>query len=196
MSSLHHPANQLTIEQKRKLLAQHLRQKVMGMRTFPLSFAQQRLWFLEQWEPHSPLYNLFACMHLEGPLVMKALDDSLQYLAHRHASLRTTFAVADEQPVQVVHPTVTIPLSVIDLTQLAPEEHKQVVQSLLIQEEQRPFDLEQGPLLRCTLLRLGPTDHTFVLTMHHSISDAWSMSVFYHELSVAYNCILAQQPPS
>ncbi|HET8910062.1 MAG TPA: amino acid adenylation domain-containing protein, partial [Ktedonobacteraceae bacterium] len=193
MSDLYNPTNQLSVEQKRKLLTQHLQKKEKGPQTFPLSFAQQRLWFLEQWEPHSPLYTLFAITRLEGLLEVEALAASLHYLVQRHASLRTTFASVNEQPVQIIHPLVSIPLRVIDLVQLQPEEQRKTVQSLLQQEEQAPFDLAEGPLLRCSLLRLGAADHTLLVAMHHIISDAWSMSIFYHELSVVYNQILAHQ---
>lgn len=153
---------------------------------FPLSFAQQRLWFLDQIVSGSPLYNLPAALDFKGLLDLAALEYSINEIIRRHESLRTTFTTLDGQPVQVIAPSLNLTLPVIDLTELPKTKQEAEVRYLANLEAQQPFNLEQGPLLRVTLLRLSQEEHVLFLTMHHIISDAWSFGVFVQELTVLY----------
>jgi amino acid adenylation domain-containing protein len=160
----------------------------------PLSFAQQRLWFLDQLVPDNPFYNIPSAARLTGQLNMAALAQSLNEVVRRHEALRTTFAAVDGQPVQVIAPTLTVPLPVIDLRALPEEEREAEGMRLAVEEAQRPFDLAQGPLLRVQVLRLGAEDNVVLLTMHHIISDGWSMGVLIRELGVLYAAFSQGQP--
>ncbi|HEX6292585.1 MAG TPA: amino acid adenylation domain-containing protein [Herpetosiphonaceae bacterium] len=164
----------------------------------PLSFAQQRLWFLDQLVPGSPAYNLPTTVRLIGRLDVAALHRSLNEIVRRHATLRTTFALADEQPVQVIAPALTLPLPSIDLhpegTRLSAAEREERVRELTDAEVQQPFDLAHGPLLRARLLRVADDEHVFLLTMHHIVSDGWSMGVFVRELATLYESFAHDRP--
>ncbi|MGC9395827.1 MAG: amino acid adenylation domain-containing protein [Anaerolineae bacterium] len=148
----------------------------------PLSFAQQRMWFHDQLEPGQPTYNVPIAVTLTGPLDIAALEDSLNAIIQRHAILRTTFTSIEGEPVQVVAPTLHIPLVVIDVT----SQTKADVEAQLIQGARAPFDLTQGPLLRAQLLRLAETEFIFQLTFHHIVFDGWSLGVFFQELETFY----------
>ncbi len=150
----------------------------------PLSFAQQRLWLVDRIEPGSPAYNMHFPLRLRGALDAAALRASLDALVARHETLRTTFAEHDGLPVQVVHPPAPAALRIIDL-QDVPEAEREA-ERLAAEEALRPFDLARGPLLRCTLLRLADDDHVLCLTMHHVVSDGWSMQVLVREVSAVY----------
>jgi amino acid adenylation domain-containing protein len=153
----------------------------------PLSFAQQRLWFLDQLEPGSPFYNLPTAVRLTGPLDVVALKQSLNEVVRRHEALRTTFASAEGRPLQVIAARMTLALPVVDLTGL--EERQVEAQRLATAEARRPFDLAQGPLLRACLLRLEDSEHSehvVLLNMHHIVSDGWSMNVLIQELAALY----------
>ncbi len=155
-------------------------------RPLPLSFAQQRLWFLDQLEPNSSLYNVPEAVRLAGPLDIARLRWSLGEIARRHEILRTTIATVDGQPVQVIGPAGAVPLPTIDLQSLPDDERESVARRLVAAEAERPFDLARGPLFRVTLLRLGPRDHLALVTMHHIVCDGWTMSIFIRELTVLY----------
>ena len=157
---------------------------------FPASFAQQRLWFLDQFDPGSPLYNIFAAVQLEGALNVSALERALAEMVARHESLRTTFAVMEGEPVQVINPSLQVPLMRIDLQgEREDEAHRQANA-----EAQLPFDLTQGPLLRVKLLTLDSSDHVLLLTMHHIISDGWSIGIFIREVAALYAANAQGQP--
>ncbi len=141
--------------------------------SFPLSFAQQRLWFLDRLEPDSPFYNMPAALRLVGPLNVSALEQSLNEIVRRHETLRTTFASADGGPVQMIAPTLQVELPVVGLSHLPTAERETEAQRLIMEENQRPFDLSLGPLVRATLLRLGEEEYVLVLVLHHIISDGW-----------------------
>jgi amino acid adenylation domain-containing protein len=160
----------------------------------PLSFAQQRLWFLDRFEPDSPFYNIPAAARLSGDLDKTALERSLQEIVRRHGTLRTTFQAVEGQPVQVVAPALTLPLPVVDLTGLPETDRAEEARRLAREEAQRPFDLTRGPLLRVTLLKLGPREHVVLLVMHHIVSDGWSMGVFFREVAVLYQAFSAGKP--
>ncbi|HEX2516297.1 MAG TPA: amino acid adenylation domain-containing protein, partial [Chloroflexota bacterium] len=152
----------------------------------PLSFAQQRLWFLDQLEPGSGAYNLPAAVRLEGPLDVDVLARALDALVARHEALRTTFAAAEGRPEQVVAPALAVPLPVADLSALAPDAREAAVISRARAEAGAPFDLTAGPLLRAALLRLGPAEHVLLLTLHHIVADGWSRGVLLRDLSALY----------
>ena len=153
---------------------------------FPCSFAQERLWFLDQLDPSSPLYNIFGSLRLEGDLDQKAFTVSVQEIVRRHEILRTTFAMSEGRPVQVVADELKITIPVIDLTNLPNAERAAEARRRAIEESQRPFEVEKGPLLRVQLLRLADREHVLFLSFHHIVFDAWSMGVFFRELSALY----------
>ncbi|HEY0097080.1 MAG TPA: amino acid adenylation domain-containing protein, partial [Archangium sp.] len=162
----------------------------------PLSFAQQRLWFLDQLEPGSPFYNIPSATRLSGALNTEALHEALEALVRRHESLRTTFASRDDQPVQLIAPALSVPLEVRDIQDVPASERKARAQELARREAQRPFNLATGPLLRAALLRLAPDDHVLLVTQHHIVSDGWSMGVLIREVAALYAAFASGQRPS
>jgi amino acid adenylation domain-containing protein/non-ribosomal peptide synthase protein (TIGR01720 family) len=152
----------------------------------PVSFAQQRLWFLDQLEPDSAAYNIPTAVRLTGQLDLAALEHSLHALVERHESLRTTFAAVDGQPVQLIAPVAELPLPLVDLRQLPQGEREAEAQRLAAEEARQPFNLGSGPLTRARLLRLAPDDHIMLLTMHHIVSDGWSIGVLVREIAALY----------
>ncbi|NEO98308.1 MAG: hypothetical protein F6K58_06435 [Symploca sp. SIO2E9] len=162
----------------------------------PLSFAQQRLWNLDQLEPGSSVYNLPVAFRLKGLLNLAALEKSLSDIVQRHEILRTTFKAVDGQNFQVISPDIPSIVSVIDLRDIPQSEREVHAQQLITQEALQPFDLAQGPLLRVKLLRLAEEEHVFLLVMHHIISDGWSFKVFFRELTAFYNAFCADKPSS
>ena len=158
--------------------------------SIPLSYAQERMWLLDQLEPDSATYNIAVALRLRGQLHVAAFEQSLQAIVARHDALRTRFRTVDGQPVQVIVPTVTVPLPQHDLTAVPEAERHGAVQYLSQAEAQRPFDLEHDLLLRTTLLRLESQEHVFLLTLHHSIADGWSMRILLRELATHYTAML------
>ncbi len=163
---------------------------------FPTSFAQQRLCFLDQLEPNSAAYNIPSIIRLSGLLNVSALERSLNAIIERHEVLRTTFRLLEEQPMQVVIPALTVPLPLVDLQNLPKAEWEAETLRLATEEAQRPFNLAQGPLVRTALLQLEAEEHALLLTMHHIISDGWSMVVFLQELAALYEDFSASRPSS
>ncbi|MDT5062902.1 MAG: hypothetical protein QOH63_3361, partial [Acidobacteriota bacterium] len=160
----------------------------------PLSFAQQRLWFLAQLEPGSSFYNIFDTLSFDAPLDAQALEQSLNEIVRRHEVLRTTFAEVDGQPVQMIATDLSLPLRVIDLSALAPLERDEEAARLSTEEARHPFDLFNGPLVRATLLRLSDEVYVLMLSMHHIISDAWSLDVLSRELRTLYEALSVGKP--
>jgi amino acid adenylation domain-containing protein len=152
----------------------------------PLSFAQERLWFIDRMEPGSAAYNLPVAGRLEGALDEAALERSLGEIVRRHESLRTTFAEVDGSPVQVIAPFGGFTLLVDDLSGLAEADREAAVRRRAGEEALRAFDLAAGPLFRAVLLRLGAEDHVLLLSMHHIVTDGWSMGVLQRELGALY----------
>ncbi|MBV9772554.1 MAG: amino acid adenylation domain-containing protein, partial [Gemmatimonadetes bacterium] len=152
----------------------------------PLSFAQQRLWVVDRIEPGSPAYNLPNVLRLRGALDVAALRAALDALVARHETLRTVFAEHDGVPVQVVHASLPVPLPVVDLRGLPEPARRAEAESLARADAVRPFDLARGPLLRAALLRLDDESHVLCFTMHHVVSDAWSMEVLTREVFALY----------
>ncbi|MFL5588019.1 MAG: non-ribosomal peptide synthetase [Ktedonobacteraceae bacterium] len=166
------------------------------VRSFPASFAQQWLWSLDQSEPNTPTYNLTSAVRICIPLDLKALKQSLYALVQRHAVLRTTFSVKDEQLLQVISPTLNVPLLVEDVQSLPASQREARVQQVLTEEAQRPFDLVRGPLLRTTLLQIDGQESLLLLSSHHLVFDSWSIGVFFHEWVTLYEAFRNDQPSS
>jgi amino acid adenylation domain-containing protein/non-ribosomal peptide synthase protein (TIGR01720 family) len=152
----------------------------------PLSFAQERLWFLERLQPGNTSYNMPQALRLRGALDAAALERALGEVVRRHEALRTTFGEAGGAPVQVIHPFGGFHLPVEDLSALAADEREAAMRRRAAGEASAPFDLEAGPLLRASLLRLADREHVLLLGMHHIVSDGWSMGVLYRELVELY----------
>ncbi|HEX6371570.1 MAG TPA: non-ribosomal peptide synthase/polyketide synthase [Longimicrobium sp.] len=152
----------------------------------PLSFAQERLWFLDRMEPGSTTYNVPAAVRLDGPLNAAALERALGEIVRRHEALRTTFAEAEGGAVQVIHPFAGFTLPVEDLSALHGDAREAQVGRRSAEDAARPFDLAAGPLLRASLLRLGDEEHVLLLCMHHVASDGWSLGIFFRELAALY----------
>jgi hypothetical protein len=165
-----------------------------GRREAPQSFAQQRLWFLAQLAPGSPLYNTLALVPLPGALDLDALERTLAELVRRHEALRTTFGVREGEPIQRVAPPRPVRLSVVDLRHLAAGRRQAALQQVRRAENAQPFDLARGPLVRFQLVRLDEQRQVLVLGMHHIITDGWSMGVLRREMSVLYEAFRAGQP--
>ncbi|MFP2934702.1 condensation domain-containing protein, partial [Pyxidicoccus sp. 3LG] len=160
----------------------------------PLSFAQQRLWFLDQLQPGSVLYSMPMALRLSGALELSALQRAFDELVRRHESLRTTFQSEGGEPQQVIHPATAQQLPVVDLATLSPEQRDSECRRLATEDAARPFNLSAGPLLRAQVLRLGPTEHVLLLNMHHSVSDGWSMSVLVREMAALYEAFRQGRP--
>ncbi|MFL6284241.1 MAG: amino acid adenylation domain-containing protein [Pyrinomonadaceae bacterium] len=155
-----------------------------------LSFAQQRLWFIDRLEPGSAAYNLPLAARLEGALDVAALEKSLNKVVRRHEVLRTSFVEVEGEPVQVVAPEARVELPLLDLSTLAPDEREDEARRLVGEEAARPFDLARG-VLRALLLRLSAEEHVLLVTMHHVAGDGWSMGVFVRELTALYEAYSA-----
>src|SRR5262249_44030708 len=160
----------------------------------PLSPAQQRLWFLDSLLPGTALYNVYTGFQLEGELNLPALERSLNEIINRHEILRTTFPALHGQPLQKINETQPLNLGRNDLSDRSDTEREGELSRLIREEALRPFDLEHGPLLRAMLLKQGEQDHVLLLTMHHIISDGWSLEVLTRELSALYEAFSCDQP--
>jgi amino acid adenylation domain-containing protein len=154
--------------------------------TAPLSFAQQRLWFLDQLEPGLTFYNLPFTFNLNGPINVSTLERSLNEIVRRHEVLRSTFSVDAGQPIQVIHPEKQITLPVIDLADQSPEDRELEAARMAAMEALVPFDLQSDAMLRAKLLKISETHHVMLITMHHIASDGWSMGVLFRELAALY----------
>jgi hypothetical protein len=162
--------------------------------SFPLSFAQERLWFLHQLDPHSATYNVPVGVRLKGAFDPRAAECALSEIVRRHETLRTMFPVIDGMPRQVVRKDLGVNLSMIDLSELGSAEREGEAHRLFRDEWQRPFDLSTGPVWRVRLLSLGPEEHVFLYAMHHIISDGWSLNIFSAELSTLYKAFSVGKP--
>lgn len=154
--------------------------------SLPLSFAQQRLWFLHQLEPNNTAYNMPAASRLTGELNPGTLEQSITEIIRRHEVLRTAFVMKDDEPTQIVLPAQPVRIPLIDLSHLSATELEIEATRLATAEAQEPFDLSRGPLIRFTLLRLGAEEHILLLTVHHIVFDGWSVGVLIKELTSLY----------
>lgn len=160
----------------------------------PSSFVQVRLWFLEQLDPGNSVYNISLVVRLEGVLDVEALETALNALVDRHEVLRTSFGTEDGDPVQLITPELKVPLPVNDLGGIPEEDREGELQRQIQFAIDAPFDLTRAPLFRARLLRLGQRKHVLALTLHHIISDGWSMDVLIHELSALYGACCQDEP--
>jgi non-ribosomal peptide synthetase component F/acyl carrier protein len=188
-------ARMTSLEKKRAGIETAPIQRASRQGAIPLSFAQRRLWFLDQLEPGNPLYNVASVSRVEGELNYEALEKSLNEIAHRHESLRTTFPNFDNGPAQVIASEVEIRLQILDASH-----HRDLTaceneaRRLASEEIQRPFDLASGSLLRALAIRIGAGDHALILNLHHIISDRWSLAVLTQELAALYEANLEGKP--
>ena len=169
---------------KRALLAERLRKAAES--TIPLSFAQQRLWFLDQLEPNSPFYNVPTVVRMTGTLNVEALRKALGDVMARHESLRTRFVNVEGSPAQVVDKSLRLDLDFHDVSHRPAAQYEADAQALVGTEINRPFDLNSGPPVRAMLIRLKPDEHWFVLNIHHIVSDEWSLKICFRELTELY----------
>ncbi len=184
----------LSPAKKRELLARLLQEKQEKQekqsqaqaRSFPLSFSQQRLYFIEQLQPGSLLYNIPVATRVVGHADAALLERALTEVVRRHASLRTTFVEGTDGPVQVVAGHVAVPLERVDLTSVAERDREAALADRLKAFYARPFDLAQGPLLRVAFVRLSATEAVLFFVLHHIISDGWSVGVMVGELAALY----------
>src|SRR5215216_5487333 len=163
---------------------------------FPLSFAQQRLWFFQQMYPQSPAYNMPVAIRLRGRLEVQHLQGAINDLALRHEVLRTSIDLVDGQPAQIISQPSEIPLALEDLSSLPEAERETEARRLASMEIDRPFDFKRGPLWRGKLFRLGAQDHVLILILHHIICDGWSINVLINEVSAFYGAHASGRSPA
>ncbi len=163
---------------------------------FPASFAQQRLWFLDQLIPGNAIYNVPTVIRLTGSLNLTALEQTFNEIVRRHESLRTTFITLDGQPLQAIAPSLTIPISVLNLQKLSGDQQEIEAKRIITAEIERPFSLSSEPLLRVIILVLSQAEHILLLNMHHIICDDWSIGVLIRELGTLYTAYLSTESES
>jgi amino acid adenylation domain-containing protein len=194
VSQVFAPTSELSLNEKRALAARLLRQRARESKAYPLSFAQERLWFLNRLEPNLALYNIATAVRLTGKLDLAALEQALSEMVARHESLRIRFTEDEGVPVQRIGPAKSVGLPLIDLSHLPLAEREAAARRLVQSEALEPFDLDSAPAFRSRLVRLGEEEHLALFTMHHIISDGWSMGVFIREMSALYNAFANREP--
>lgn len=160
----------------------------------PLSFAQQRLWFLDQLQPGNPAYNIPAAVRLKGALNVAVLEQTFQEIIKRHEALRTTFNSVEGRPAQVIISSFNFTLPIVNLRELSQAEREAEAMRLAAEEARQPFDLTKWPLLRVTLLHLDETEYLLLLTVHHIVADGWSMGVLVREVAALYEAFCSGKP--
>ncbi len=176
----------LSFEEKRTLLGRLLQEEAEAATVFPLSFAQERLWFLDQMQGPNSTYNIKMILRIQGPLKIEVLRRCFDKIVSRHEVLRTTFILKDGKPFQVIGDPFSVPLQLVGLKHLQEKERPAKLNTLAVEEIERPFNLEKGPLIRVNLLELADEVYVLLLTMHHIITDAWSMRIFLREMAGLY----------
>lgn len=161
---------------------------------FPVSFGQHRIWFVDKLVPGTAFFNESTRFRLQTQVNAAILERSWNEIVHRHETLRTTFGTVDGEPVQIIAPSMHLPLKVIDLSHLPSADREAEALRLASEEALKPFDLSKGPLVRTTLLRLSDTDYLSLLTVHHIICDGWSGQIIAQELQSLYTAYLRGQP--
>jgi len=169
-------------------------QRVTRSRPLPLSFAQQRLWFIDQLAPGTALYNMPMAMRLHGNVDVTVLERVLSEIIRRHEVLRTSFEMAGYQPVQVIAPAQPMRLPVEDLRELELSRREEIAAQLVREDSHQPFDLSCGPMLRARLLRLDEEEYVVLLTMHHIVTDGWSRAVLLREVATLYRAFVVGEP--
>src|SRR6266568_2534740 len=182
-----------TAVDKRALLASRLRRRIADT-DHPLSYPQQRLWFLDQLDPGNPVYVVPLTYRVDGPLSVPALETALTGLVHRHHVLRTVFRSVDDMPRQFVQPAGPVTVPIQDVS--AQDDPAAAAEALSREEAHRPFDLATDPMIRPLLLRLAPEEHRLYLTMHHIACDGASLGILGAELSQLYRAALAGDEPN
>jgi amino acid adenylation domain-containing protein len=182
-----------SIRRNRGLQAPPLKRAGRG-RPLPLSFAQQRLWFIDQLEPGNPIYNIAKMARLRGAIQVDALERALNEVVRRHEVLRTSFQTVDGQPVQVIAGELRLSLQVVDLSHLSDSASQTELTRFATEEARRPFDLAKGPLLRAFLLRLAPDSHVFFVNMHHIVTERWSQGLMWSEIGTLYDAFIHGKP--
>lgn len=183
------------MKSKREQLAELLKARLTQPRYCEPSYAQQRMWYVDQLEPGNPAYNVPWALRLRGVLDLRALQQSLDDVIKRHEILRTTFPVHEGTLRQKISPACWNPIELVDLRNWNREDREREMQRRVNEEANRPFDLNSGPLLRAVLLRLEDQHHVFTFTMHHIICDGWSMSVLIQEFAACYHARVREQVP-
>jgi len=161
---------------------------------YPASHGQQRMWFLHHYAPESPVYGVAAAFHLTGPLIVAWLESAFRNVIQRHDILRTTFAVEDGSLTQHVAAGIAFRLQQIDLQEVPPDTREAAAERLLDEETCRPFDLAGNLPFRAILIKLHPDQHLLLVVLHHIISDGWSRSILYRDLSAAYEALASGRP--
>jgi amino acid adenylation domain-containing protein len=161
---------------------------------YPLSFAQQRLWFLDRFDSSTPAYNISVAVRLNGPLDLSCLSRTFQEITRRHEVLRSTYVMSEGQIVQSISEPSTEPISLMDLSALSHERGECILRSIISDLAQSTFDLSTGPLVKAIVLRLAPEQHVLSLTMHHIVSDGWSADILVQELTTLYAAYAAGEP--
>jgi amino acid adenylation domain-containing protein len=164
-----------------------------GTSVLPLSYAQDRLWFLDQLDPGTAVYNIPVGLRFKGQLDVTALRDSLSEIVRRHEVLRTRFAMFEGKPCHIIEAAVSMELPVVDLSALPESEREIEGKRLVADEAQKPFNLANGPVFRARLIRMSAEDHVFVLAMHHIVSDGWSIAILIRELKILYQAFVTGQ---
>ncbi|MGZ4123463.1 MAG: condensation domain-containing protein, partial [Tumebacillaceae bacterium] len=164
-------------------------------RDIPLSFAQERLFVLDQMLSNKTVYNMPFAVRMRGALEVSALESALQEIISRHESLRTTFVLQDGIPMQIITNSQPVALRIVDLQELPTAEREAQVRHLLQAEVEQPFDLQTGPLVRFLLIQLDDAEHVLMANMHHIVSDGWSMGIFTEEFMKIYLAIVHQMEP-
>ena len=153
---------------------------------FPLSFAQIRLWFLDQLEPGNPVYNMPAAVDISGNFDVEILEKAINEIIRRHHSLRTSFAPVDDSPMQTINPLIPIKIPVVEINGLKGEEQNRKISELIREEAKIPFDLKKAPLIRAKVFKLAEDNHIITLNVHHIVSDGLSMVILVRELTTLY----------
>lgn len=192
MKSIKH----LTPQEKRKLLAQIVGEKASATRTYPVSFAQQRLWFIDKLAPETSAYTISSTLQIMEKLNVLALHRCLDALVQRHESLRTNFVYQDGQPMQVIRPAFSVDAPIFDLRDIPATQRTDRALRLMEEQTRRSFDLTRDALLRITLISLSTKQHVLLVTMHHIISDAWSLGVLMREIITLYEAFNRSEVPS
>ncbi|MCY1047782.1 amino acid adenylation domain-containing protein [Corallococcus sp. bb12-1] len=160
----------------------------------PLSFAQKRLWVMDRMRPGSPAYNISGALRLKGALDVAVLQRCVDAIVQRHESLRTSFTLDGDEPVQHIHTGLRVPLELVDLSALSPQELEPAVLAQVMTAAGTSFDLARGPLVRLGLVRLAEDEHVFTLVLHHIVSDGWSRGILVRDLMALYDAFSAGQP--
>ncbi|RUT13760.1 hypothetical protein DSM107010_10350 [Chroococcidiopsis cubana SAG 39.79] len=176
------------------MLFDHASQTLRDHRSLPLSFAQQRLWFLDRLVPNNPFYNIPFSVRLQGKLDYVALKQAFGAIVDRHEALRTNFVKLDGQPVQIVAQKVNLSLPVVDLRHLPPNERQLTAEQIATEEAQQPFNLATDLLLRVKLLQLDAAEYVLLLNLHHIVADGWSLGVLVRELGLLYTAKSESKP--